>query len=276
MFPLIVKGQATTDVLPTVEQCDSMNKQYFKYPSQYKTEAEYDYQKLQKAFGDKEWDLTDQSKKTIIRSLRGSLVCYCYAITKYVDLPDLQVKRLKQYENDDFAKNGCRQIDDFRTDSVFLGLEITLIIITLNAILEEVIDYFICRLGYDSHTEEANKVKKYVFANTYFNTAVVILLMGANLDLPIVGHVFQGLYRDFTDQWFVVIGSQIVLNALGDIVSPIISYFLGWLFMQFDHCIDQKRCCGKKRYPQNDSTSCRTMGEYWKYYAGPEYHIESE
>ena len=46
VFPLILKGQAATDVLPTVEQCDSMNKQYFKYPSHYKTEAEYDYQKL--------------------------------------------------------------------------------------------------------------------------------------------------------------------------------------------------------------------------------------
>ena len=51
IYPLLMKGQATIDVLPAIEHCDSLNHQYLAYPEQYKTEAVYDYNKLTAAFG---------------------------------------------------------------------------------------------------------------------------------------------------------------------------------------------------------------------------------
>lgn len=114
---------------------------------------------------------------------------------------------MKKHVNEPFAQIGCKQINDFNTDAGYLGIEITLVIVTLNAILEEVLEFVVEKVGLDSKSKEANSVRFYAFIMYYFNSAIVMFLMGANLSIPIIGHWFQGQYRDFSDQWFVIIGS---------------------------------------------------------------------
>jgi len=77
-------------------------------------------------------------------------------------------------------------------DASYLGLEITLVIVTLNAVMEEVLAFLIRRIGLNSMSEEANSIRFYAFIIYYFNSAIVMFLMGANCNLPIIGHWLQG------------------------------------------------------------------------------------
>ena len=65
--------------------------------------------------------------------------------------------------------------------------------------MEEVLAYLIQLIGLSSKSEEANSIRFYAFMIYYFNSAIVMFFMGANLRLPIIGHWFQGLYSDFSD-----------------------------------------------------------------------------
>ena len=66
-----------------------------------------------------------------------------------------------------------------------------------------------------------------MFAILYFNTGLVMMLVGANI--PMLSSIFDGAYKDFTSQWFVIIGSVIVLNSLGDLISPPIAHYFNEL-----------------------------------------------
>ena len=116
-----------------------------------------------------------------------------------------------------------------------------------------------------------------MFAILFINTSCVVLLVGANLkqNIPILGGIFNGEYLDFTGTWFIVIGSQTVLNSIGDIVGPPLTYYFTELSLQISYCLDQKKCRHKKRYPCSNETKCRTVSEYWNTYSGPVYMIES-
>ena len=104
-----------------------------------------------------------------------------------------------------------------------------------------------------------------------------MIFISANLEgrLPILGRYFDGYYYDFTTEWYVIIGAQVVLNSLGDLVSPPIAYYVNELIFAITMCLDQGKCCGKKRYPPANETKCRTISEYWETYVGPEYVIEN-
>ena len=67
--------------------------------------------------------------------------------------------------------------------------------------------------------------------------------------LPVLGKYFDGKYSDFDAQWYVVIGAQVVLNSLGDLVGPAISHYLDRIILSIEMCFDQRKCCKKKRYP---------------------------
>lgn len=67
-----------------------------------------------------------------------------------------------------------------------------------------------------------------------------MLLVGANLqqNIPVLGGIFNGKYQDFTGTWFIVIGSQVVLNSVGDLVAPPIAFYFTELFLQIGYCLD--------------------------------------
>lgn len=113
----------------------------------------------------------------------------------------------------------------YRWDTIFLSAYISLGITITNAILEEVIIFFTKKLGIDTHTEETEYMRVFIFSITFFNSVVVILAMGAYLEVDYMNLVLNGKYRDFTNEWYIVIGSQFVMNTLVDAFSPLLTYW---------------------------------------------------
>lgn len=116
----------------------------------------------------------------------------------------------------------------------------------------------------------------------FFNTAIVMVFVGANLEnwLPFKFSIFEqfvsgGKFKDFTGEWYIVVGGQIILNSGGDFISPQVTYFFNGIFFKIFMCLDQRKCRNKKRYPNTSETRCRTISEYYEYYSGPDYVIEN-
>jgi len=85
---------------------------------------------------------------------------------------------------------GCNKLDKFKTDNLFIGIYISIVIVIMNALLEIFILYFTKKIGYYSVTEESEASKNFIFAQAYFNTSIAILLIGANI--PMFGKLFDG------------------------------------------------------------------------------------
>mgnify|MGYP000190801608 CR=1 FL=1 len=73
----------------------------------------------------------------------------------------------------------------------------------------------------------------------------------------------------------MIIGAQVVLNSLSDLISPVITYYVNELVFAICMCFDQGKCCKKKRYPMAHETQCRNVSEYYETYVGPVYVIEN-
>lgn len=55
----------------------------------YFNRAVIEYKILEKSFGkDQNWDFTDRNKMSVVKSLRGEFMCYCFAIDEHVTLKD--------------------------------------------------------------------------------------------------------------------------------------------------------------------------------------------
>jgi len=63
---------------------------------------------------------------------------------------------------------------------LFIGIYISIGFAILNAILEELILYFSEAIGHHSITNESQSSKSFIFALSYFNVSIAILLIGAN------------------------------------------------------------------------------------------------
>lgn len=63
-----------------------------------------------------------------------------------------------------------------------------------------------------------------------------MLFVGAKIDY--FGSFFDGEYTDFTNQWFLIIAAQVVLNSLGNLVSPPIAYYYNEIVFQISMCLD--------------------------------------
>lgn len=79
-------------------------------------------------------------------------------------------------------------------DALIFGIKISVTIVILNAVMQEIITRCVSNIGYDSYTIESAKVKFYVFLILYFNTGIIMLFVGANLEhsLPLIGQYFDG------------------------------------------------------------------------------------
>ena len=71
---------------------------------------------------------------------------------------------------------------------------ITIIITLINQVLIKVSIGLISWIGYDTHSEMLTKITNGVFAAQFFNTAILILLVYANLEevSPGLGNILDG------------------------------------------------------------------------------------
>lgn len=68
--------------------------------------------------------------------------------------------------------------------------------------------------------------KHTIFVIYFFNSNICVLLMAARFDKDSILSMFKGKYTDFTNEWFIVIGSQFTLNHIVDLFMPLIGFWV--------------------------------------------------
>jgi len=144
-------------------------------------------------------------------------------------------------------------------------------IVLINFLLRMFIILLIKRIGYSTESMQTKYIKNGVFIVSFFNTAVLLLLVNANLSqagIPIFGGLLNGQHPDFTGEWYNDIGNNIVSAMLYIAYWPIIEFFVYWFMRLTFRVLDKGLCaCGV------DSTKCKTISQYVDLYSGPEYLI---
>lgn len=95
--------------------------------------------------------------------------------------------------------------------------------------MRSVLIYFTSLLGPETYTQETYQVKLAVFVTTFMNSGLLIILMTANSNVPILKEIFKGEYADFTSNWFDSVGTLIVTNLLINSFYPLIELVIGYI-----------------------------------------------
>lgn len=113
---------------------------------------------------------------------------------------------------------------------------ITGIIVAINMVIKNITISLITWIGFDTHSEQLTKITNGVFIGQFFNTAILLLLVYANLtssSLPLAQN-FSGPFNDYTDKWYAIVGSQIVktmaINAILPPILEVIPIVTAWYF----------------------------------------------
>jgi len=88
------------------------------------------------------------------------------------------------------------------------GYAITGFIVVLNTIIKIISIAMIQWIGYDTHSEMLTKITNGVFFALFFNTAIIVLLVDANLTetFPPLGHFFNGGFSDYSPACYASVG----------------------------------------------------------------------
>jgi len=102
------------------------------------------------------------------------------------------------------------------------------------------------------------------------NMGLIIILINTqyNTDpsfLNSLSFLAQGKYKDLTADWYINIGSIIILTMLFNISFPLIELALANMIKCFRRCWDKKLCFRK--------TSCRTKEDYVGLFSNDVYPI---
>jgi hypothetical protein len=99
---------------------------------------------------------------------------------------------------------------------------------------------------------------------------VVMILLNmkftTSVGMTSVGFLFQGKYSDIAADWYINIGSIIILTMIFNISFPVIELIMTNLLKCLKQCWDRK--CGCR------ATSCKTKSEYIKLFSNDVYPIE--
>ena len=134
-------------------------------------------------------------------------------------------------------------------------------IVLMNFFLRLLIIYMIRFMGYSTETRKTSTVLVAVFAIQFINTDLIVLLMNADLsqiwpNSHLENTFYQGLYGDFTLNWYKNIGKLLVDTMIFNIYWPVLEFILLYLWRLLFRLIDVRCRCRKWQ------TKSKTIDEY--------------
>ena len=155
---------------------------------------------------------TAMADKGIAVSYSGYVQCFCDAKALDGDTPETEYDGLAICED---------YINSLFPTLIFTN-GIMVLIITINVILRTITVMLITWIGYDTYSMQMTKIINGVFIVLFFNTAILLLLVNANLSdvSGLLGRVFDGRFYDYSPQWYVTVGDQLVQTMLLNAFMP--------------------------------------------------------
>lgn len=139
----------------------------------------------------------------------------------------------------------CANLNRIEYRTANLNIAISSFVVISNAVIKYLVISLCKEIGFTTKTMMVFYERKIILAMQFMNSIVIILLMGAKLDfMPLIGKLFMGDYRDFTEKWYRVIGSIFVTTTIFFIFGPIIEIIVNYALEKWYFFRDQGICCG--------------------------------
>lgn len=104
---------------------------------------------------------------------------------------------------------------------------IPLLIFTTSFMLEFFACFCISWICYENKTHEISRIQLAVFGMTFFNNALAILLINARFTKDVKGSfLFNGMYTDFSDDWYDKSSEYFVTPMFMEILTPFTDFLL--------------------------------------------------
>lgn len=160
--------------------------------------------------------------------------------------------------------------NDYLESSIFIkatAVILPLTIIILNVILKFVAIILVHWLGLENKTVEISVIQSVVFLLMFFNSGLAILLINANFPgFNESGFLFNGMYTDFSDDWYDQISQFFITPMFAQLIFPITAFLPGYIMQKVMAMLD-RRFTDKKLY----KTHCTLSYDYADLYSGTEH-----
>ena len=164
----------------------------------------------------------------------------------------------------------CKQFADDQVDSIAYSNAVKYLIIGINFVLRLILINICKYMAKTTESEQTELITNAVFVCQFFNTAVLLLIVNANLkpqEIPILSSVFQGNLSDFDSDWFNDIGNTLVGAMIFNIYFPVAEFLGFWAMRTTFRFLDRGCGCDVKK------TKKTTIQQYMDLYMGPVYLI---
>ena len=158
-----------------------------------------------------------------------------------------------------------------------LTIGAVLVVIAINAVLKQVLGKLVLREKHHTLSEQVISVVKKIFLAQFINTAVLLVLINANLDYfkdPTVpgqtdqsGLLFSGKYSDFDVSWYQDVGIALMLTMIINVFAPHGAIFLTYLKLELKRCMDRSCSCDPTITKQSTQRDLEAL------YRGPKFEL---
>ena len=162
--------------------------------------------------------------------------CFCEARFLAGDLPNHKYK-IAGYNETEI----CLTYWEGKSNSYFIKEGVSFAIIGINFVLRTVVMILMKWVRFPTISDEMDAITMGIFAAQFFNTAVLLLLVNANL--PAAGiniKFFDGPYPDFDFSWYPNIGMVIVQTMVINIFTPLIEFVPYYFLRNFKRFLDKE------------------------------------
>ena len=154
----------------------------------------------------------------------------------------------------------------------FLGDQgVSIAIVILNMILTKICVVLVQWIGYESYSKVFSKLSSIIFIVTFFNTALVILLADANFDEFYPNGLFKGQFNDYSQRWYLDVGSILVVSMIINIFVPVIEIAAETAISFYMRRSDQSWI--KEPEKARFSTKCENWMQFYDKHSGPEFEV---
>lgn len=112
--------------------------------------------------------------------------------------------------------------------SKILGLCISLVVVAINILLRISIIFMLKKFGPPTRSKETSAILEGIFIAQFINTALVILIVCANLsehEPKEVTKIFNGPFYDFSPKWYTTVGTKVCITLTIETLIPYIRFF---------------------------------------------------
>ena len=214
------------------------------------------------------YETSDKSDEAILKRNTDNLQCFCDKLVRDIGYLEAYNKEFDVDLFDDHIKG--KVWNDYLRSYVFIQLTsiiVPLLIVVFNTWLKKLAISMIRWLRFENKTIEISIIQSAVFVLLFFNSALAILLINSNVPrLNNGGILFNGIYSDFSDDWYDKISQFFVTPMLIEIIFPLTMFAPDYIIQKGLSMLDRNFS-----NPKDYKTKCKLANDYAELNSGTEH-----